>query len=279
MRFEKPRTDSKRERMRTALHAALAAASLASGVASAEELRLPPGTNTANRTLSESVHKKTRAKTSSWAATVNPAEDFPATPEYRALLEKMRGVYLHYRESVESYPQFEKFCEEIAIFCEKFADHRPDAASDMTLTPELFARINNEVHRTVNEKIKPMPDITLHGVKEKWTIPAEAGDCEDYVLLKMNRLINEGIDPAYLHIVVVRDENQNGHAVLGVDVLRKGVRNTLVLDNKRIDIVTLSEMEENYEGYLASFITRDSLRGLSVQFSPYDSRSGGSKRR
>lgn len=260
----------RRKALRELFQATVAAASLASAAARAEELKLPPGTNTANRVLSESVHKKSRTKTAGWAVRVNQEAEAPIR-EFHALLERMKGLSVHYRESAAPFPQFDEFCKDITIFCEKFADHRPDLAGDITLTPEMFKRID-AVNRAVNKSIEPMQDIQLYGVKEKWMIPAEAGDCEDYVLLKMIRLINEGIDPAYLHIMVVRDENLEGHAILGVDVVVRGARNTLVLDNKYEGIRTLSEMQEKYDGYLASFITRSPEGTLSVRFYPYDSR-------
>ncbi len=54
--MEKPRSGSKRERIRTAFHAAAAAASVLGGAAQADELKLPPGVNAVNRTISERVH-------------------------------------------------------------------------------------------------------------------------------------------------------------------------------------------------------------------------------
>src|SRR6478735_107663 len=72
-----------------------------------------------------------------------------------------------------------------------------------------------------------------YGKVEVWTYPSGKGDCEDYVLLKRRMLIERGWPESTLLITVVRDENNEGHAVLTV---RTDVGD-LVLDNKRQQIV------------------------------------------
>ncbi|MCB1489082.1 MAG: transglutaminase-like cysteine peptidase, partial [Bauldia sp.] len=51
------------------------------------------------------------------------------------------------------------------------------------LTPEAW-NLLVEVNETVNAMIKPETDQDLFGKPEVWAYPTEAGDCEDYVLLK-----------------------------------------------------------------------------------------------
>ena len=52
---------------------------------------------------------------------------------------------------------------------------------------------------------------------EKWSYPDDGyGDCEDYVLLKRRLLAARGFPESTLLITVVRDENNEGHAVLTV---------------------------------------------------------------
>ncbi len=83
----------------------------------------------------------------------------------------------------------------------------------------------------------PVTDQDLYGQVEMWTYPAGKGDCEDYVLLKRRMLIERGWPESTLLITVVRDENNEGHAVLTV----RTDSGDLVLDNKRQDIVRWTE--------------------------------------
>jgi predicted transglutaminase-like cysteine proteinase len=78
--------------------------------------------------------------------------------------------------------------------------------------------------------------------------------------------------PTGLHLLVVYDENREGHAVLGVDVFDRGTWHTLVLDNKNSEIITLEAMEQKYSGFLTSFVTRTHNGQLRVQFFKYASR-------
>ena len=222
-----------------------------------------------------------------WKATVTPAEpklksgpvldkrrgpsveDAKLLGEYLVLEGKLQGLYLQSLGVEKNLPQFEAFCRELAAVCEKLAGHRKDVTNDTVFTPELFAQIS-EINREANQKIAPMSDMQQYQAEEKWTIPIKAGDCEDYVLLKMFSFIDEGFDPKHLHILVVYDEKKEGHAVLGIDVISgKGTRNTVILDNKTNDIIPLEEMEAKYKGDLASFITRTTGEGYRVRFLEY----------
>ena len=193
----------------------------------------------------------------SWKATVTPTiEDVNSIGEYLVLQEKLRGMYVQHLGVEKNFPQFETFCKELATVCDKLADRRTDVTNDAVFTPELFARML-EINRHVNQKIAPMTDMQQYGVEDTWTIPAVAGDCEDYVLLKIVSFLDVGFDPRDLHILVVHDEKGEGHAVLGIDVAsEKGARNTLVLDNKTNDIIPLREMAAKYKGSFASFASR-----------------------
>jgi len=71
-------------------------------------------------------------------------------------------------------------------------------------------------------------------VVEKWSYPDDGyGDCEDYVLLKRRLLIAAGWPRSALLITVVRDEKDEGHAVLTV----KTDKGELILDNQAEDIL------------------------------------------
>ncbi len=86
----------------------------------------------------------------------------------------------------------------------------------------------NMVNLEINTTVKPVTDMDLYGVMEKWTLPTNgAGDCEDYVLLKRKILMEKGVSEDALLITVVRDLKGEGHAVLTV-VTDQG---DLILDN------------------------------------------------
>lgn len=90
-----------------------------------------------------------------------------------------------------------------------------------------------KVNSYVNDKIKPVSDQELYGVAERWAIPVNAGDCEDYVLLKKRYLEDLGLPAQALLITVVLDEHNEGHAVLTVATKR----GDYVLDNRRNEIL------------------------------------------
>jgi predicted transglutaminase-like cysteine proteinase len=102
----------------------------------------------------------------------------------------------------------------------------------LRLTDRVWASLS-AVNSAVNGAIVPMSDEELYGVPEFWTYPVQAGDCEDYLLLKKRNLEKLGFPSQSLLITVVLDEKDEGHAVLTV-LTDKG---DLVLDNRREDIL------------------------------------------
>jgi len=94
-----------------------------------------------------------------------------------------------------------------------------------------------EVNKSVNDAVAPITDLDLYGKIEVWTYPVKEGDCEDYVLLKRRILIERGWPESALLITVVRDENNEGHAVLTV----RTDRGDLVLDNKQRDVMAWAD--------------------------------------
>jgi predicted transglutaminase-like cysteine proteinase len=76
--------------------------------------------------------------------------------------------------------------------------------------------------------------LEVYGVAEYWTLPTTRGDCEDYQLLKRHRLIERGWPSSSLLMTVVRDEKNEGHAVLTA----RTTQGDFVLDNK-VDVVRL----------------------------------------
>ena len=100
------------------------------------------------------------------------------------------------------------------------------------LTPENWDHLV-EVNNYVNTRIKPVTDVELYGVPDFWTYPVDAGDCEDYQLLKKRYLAQLGFSPDTLLMTVVLDENGEGHAVLTVAT----DQGDLILDNRRPQVL------------------------------------------
>jgi predicted transglutaminase-like cysteine proteinase len=124
---------------------------------------------------------------------------------------------------------FVRFCEANPTECiqTSTSDDRFEA------TPERLSELD-DVNRTVNHEIEPATDMEIYGVPEYWTLPTSRGDCEDYALLKRHRLIQRGWPSGALLMTVVRDEKNDGHAVLTA----RTSQGDFILDNK-IDVVRL----------------------------------------
>jgi predicted transglutaminase-like cysteine proteinase len=111
------------------------------------------------------------------------------------------------------------------------------APRDIALSPEV-GKDMVRVNKWVNKTIKPLTDLEHWGVVERWSYPDDGyGDCEDYVLLKRRIFIQSGWPRESLLVTVVRDKNEEGHAVLTV-ITDKG---DYVLDNQNEDILIWSE--------------------------------------
>lgn len=104
-------------------------------------------------------------------------------------------------------------------------------AERLALTEEIWGELV-QVNSYVNTKIRPESDMDLYGVPDYWTYPVDAGDCEDYQLLKKRYLIGLGISADELLMTVVLDENGEGHAILTI-LTNQG---DFVLDNRRAEI-------------------------------------------
>lgn len=87
-----------------------------------------------------------------------------------------------------------------------------------------IARINH----FVNKAIDPVSDWDHWHKVDQWDIPTDGkGDCEDYALLKRQILMREGFPRQALLMTVVRDLQNEGHAILTVHT----DRGDYVLDN------------------------------------------------
>jgi predicted transglutaminase-like cysteine proteinase len=134
---------------------------------------------------------------------------------------------------------FVKFCARNPNSC------KPGSATIFTsrleMTPEMWDRAFG-INAEVNAEIAPVSDQELYGETERWTYPIDAGDCEDYVLLKKRRLMALGFAPETLLITVVLDEKREGHAVLTL-ATNAG---DFILDNRRNDILRWNDVRYTY---------------------------------
>lgn len=100
------------------------------------------------------------------------------------------------------------------------------------------------VNRVVNETIQYVSDYAQHRTADRWspplaTLASGRGDCEDYALLKYSLLIESGIAPANLRLLLVRDlQVRQDHAVLAV----KAEGRWLVLDNRTARPLDIAEV-------------------------------------
>ena len=144
-----------------------------------------------------------------------------------------RVLYASLGETTRAPIGWVEFCADNPGECQGGASQARDIVMTQAAWRDLL-----KVNRWVNETIKPMTDMDHWGVIEKWSIPTDGyGDCEDYVLQKRKMLMQAGWPREALLITVVRDKNNDGHAVLTV----KSDKGEYILDNQTDDIVLWSD--------------------------------------
>ena len=110
-----------------------------------------------------------------------------------------------------------------------------------------IVRINAEVNG-----IPALTDMEIYGVEEFWEYPTSAADCEDYALLKRQRLNEIGYPLGALLLTTARDAKGGGHAVLTV-VTSLG---DFILDNLEQKVLLWSDAK-------IYFLKRQSQRNLN----------------
>jgi len=120
-------------------------------------------------------------------------------------------------------------------FCQRYrgeCDAPELPVADVNLTPKIMKEIER-VNQWVNSNITPMSDQEHWGVIDQWDYPSDGkGDCEDYALLKRKLLMEEGLPRQALLMTVVKDLNNDGHAVLTITTSM----GDFVLDNMRDEV-------------------------------------------
>jgi predicted transglutaminase-like cysteine proteinase len=125
----------------------------------------------------------------------------------------------------------------------KFCVSNPEDCRAMGGKPNRLAmepgrwNLLHQVNTYVNGKVVPVSDQDLYGEPEHWAYPTDAGDCEDYLLLKKRYLEGLGFPSEALLITVVLDEKNEGHAVLTVTT----DGGDFILDNRRNEILRWSD--------------------------------------
>ncbi len=127
----------------------------------------------------------------------------------------------------------------------------------VTLTRKLWSDMQ-DVNNAANTMIEPITDMDQWGVEERWSIPVNKGDCEDYVLLKRKQLIEIGVPVSNVLITVVRQRNGAGHAVLTV----RTDRGDFILDNLEPQILAWNKTSYRY---LKRQSDKDASQWISVQ--------------
>lgn len=114
-----------------------------------------------------------------------------------------------------------------------FCNRHPEDCDQRATVPEFInydQRIDllKAITFMINKQYAPAEDQEIYGRPEFWAYPKDRADCEDYVVLKRRKLIDEyGLPPSALLIAGVLDHEGRGHAVL-VARTNKGA---FVLDN------------------------------------------------
>jgi predicted transglutaminase-like cysteine proteinase len=101
-------------------------------------------------------------------------------------------------------------------------------ARDVNLTAETW-QLLNRINREVNAAIEPVSNYDHWGTMlDHWDYPIDGkGDCKVYALQKRRLLIEAGFPRQALLMTVVKDLNDEGHAILTV----KTNRGEFILDN------------------------------------------------
>jgi len=149
---------------------------------------------------------------------------------------------------------FVRFCASNLDDCR--AKDRTIFTSRASMTPEMWEALA-KVNSYVNGRVRPVSDQDLYGEIERWTYPVNAGDCEDFVLLKKRYLEGLGFSPSTLLITVVLDEKGEGHAILTVAT----TDGDFLLDNRRDQILRWSDSTYTF---LKRQSARDPLQWTSL---------------
>ncbi len=118
-------------------------------------------------------------------------------------------------------PAFYDFCKRERRLC-----NSTGSAKVAGLTPARLAELKS-VNQSVNARIKQKLDSASTGKDDVWGLPSNAGDCEDFAILKKHELMKRGWPSSALLLTVVTYMGQ-GHVLLTV----RTDQGDMVLDNR-----------------------------------------------
>lgn len=125
-------------------------------------------------------------------------------------------------------------------FCKRYSGEcagKDAIALDVNLSDKALKAVAR-INAWVNANITPVTDKDHWGALDRWDYPDDGkGDCEDFALLKRRLLIEEGFPRQALLMTVVKDANNDGHAVLTV----KTNKGEFVLDNLHDRVIPWNE--------------------------------------
>jgi predicted transglutaminase-like cysteine proteinase len=141
-------------------------------------------------------------------------------------------------------------------FCQRYegeCDGDRVAALDINLSARAMGEIVR-INKWVNSHVEPVSDVDHWSLADRWDYPIDGrGDCEDYALLKRKLLMDLGFPRQALLMTVVKDENQEGHAILTL----KTNKGEFVLDN-------LNDEMKPWKGTGYRFVKRQSQEDPNV---------------
>lgn len=129
---------------------------------------------------------------------------------------------------------FVDYCARNAGECSEVSEL---AAAPVELDRERFEQLA-EVHWSATTSFRYVSDQEQYGRKEYWTLPTNAGDCEDLVLAMRHDLIARGWPRSALRMSMVVTENGESHLVL-VATTGSG---DYVLDNRQKHVLPWSDL-------------------------------------
>ncbi|MBU3889107.1 transglutaminase [Methylosinus sporium] len=127
-------------------------------------------------------------------------------------------------------------------------------AADIELSREAWARLN-EINRAVNAAIEPLSNLEHWGtIADHWDYPVDGkGDCKIYALEKRRLLMEMGFPRQALLMTIVRDKNDQGHAILTA----RTSRGDFILDN-------LTDEVKPWDATVYRFVKRQSQEDPNV---------------
>ncbi|MEM7620103.1 MAG: transglutaminase-like cysteine peptidase [Pseudomonadota bacterium] len=120
------------------------------------------------------------------------------------------------------------FCQTHPQECRSRGHHSSVKAKkgQVVMTKQRWRELTR-VNSSINRRIIARTDQQQHGREELWSLASRYGDCEDYVLLKRQKLMRMGWPSRALRIAVVVTRQGEVHAVL----VARTTQGDYVLDN------------------------------------------------